>query len=741
MVNPLINPSKATSTVSGVPDAVLDKENAIKFDEKLKPSRDALPSADEALKIATAFVLANKNRIDRDAYIVKQRGNGAPYDAEKLKQSGGSWQANISAGFLGAFVARIAPAFVKAINSSKSITSAGFDNDTSKSIVFQESFTKFQRKQDNYSNLYSDIIDENSLLGRAVLRYGDKYTIKPKFYSTSNALLPEGCSQNVNEIPLFVFIDETFVHEFVDMVKDRESAEANGWDIANCVIALNKSSNSSDRNQDKNRAYEDWISQGVYSNTYTDEQPRKVKTYTILAQEPDENGAVSEMTITQEKASDSGKGNALKLYYKKNKYEKMSDAVVLFTYTRENGTAHGSKGLGRLILNHHEAFNRSFNKLLDQTFISGLRIVELPERQKLNLGLKVMNPFLITGPGVKSEAMNMSIDVEAFYAIIRQITAMAEQTAGAYVPATLLPASSADKTATEATIEKSEQEQIKEGVLGRFLSQFSTFVWTQQRRVLDTETYVPECKEFQAMLKDQGFTDADFKMLRDANPMDNIIDYSSAARNARIGSFFANIGKANPAYNQQKLAKVIAEVSVDHDFAEEMTLVSQDPSVDSDAIRMQQLETASIMGSGMGVQVSPVDNDLVHLASMQQSMIEVMQQTQMFDKTKLTGMGNMVKHMQMHIEQATAKGIKGKDLSDYEQFLKVVVSQLQENVKQLEQLGREVAAKLPGTLGGQGTQPPQGEPSVSDNLLGGTAAGAVGGMESMPPDSGIASIL
>jgi hypothetical protein len=634
-------------------------------------------------------------------------------------------------------VARIAPAFIKAVNSSKSITTAGFPDDTFKTNVFQEEFTKFQRKQGNYQNLLQDIVDENSLLGRAVLRWDNQYTIKPKFYSTSNALLPEGCSQNVDEIPLFVFVDETFIHEFVDMVKDKEIAEVNGWDIPNCVIALNKASSNNDRDQDKHRAYEDWITQGAYSNTYTDEQPKKVLTYTILAQEPDEEGKVSEMTITQAKE----KGTALQLYYKKNKYEKMSDAVCLFTYTRENGTAHGSKGLGRLILNHHEAFNRSFNNLLNDSFLSGLRNIEMPERQKINLGLKVQAPFLITGPGVKSSPMNMSINVDVFYAIIRQITAMAEQTAGAYVPATLLPASSADKTATEATIEKSEQEQIKEGVLGRFLAQFSTFVWTQQRRVLDTETYVPECKEFQAELREQGFTDEDFKLLRESNPMDNIIDYSSAARNARIASFYANVGKGNPAYNQQKMAKVIAEVSVDNDFAEEMTLVSQDPSVDSDAIRMQTVETNSILGSGKGVPVSPVDNDLVHLASMQQSMIEVMQQSQMMDKTTLSGMGQMVKHMQDHIAQAGAKGIKGKELSDYERFIKVVVQQLQEYVKSMEQLGSQIAAKLPGALGGQGNQPPAGEPTVPSGGIGGSPAGPTGGMEQMPPSTGIASIL
>jgi hypothetical protein len=735
--SPRTSPYKETASENATPDNILKEEDKIQYDSKLKPSRDAIPTAEEALKIANAFVLANKGRIDRDAYIVKQRGNGTPYDAEKLKNSGGGWQSNISAGFLGAFVARISPAFLKAVNSSKSVTAAGIPEDSYKTNVFQEDFTKFLRKQENYQNLLTDIIDEDSLLGRAVLRYPDKFTIRPKFYSTSNALLPEGCSQNVNEIPLMVFVDATFVHEFVEMIKDKEVSEVNGWDIPNCVVALNKATSKDDRTQDRHRAYEDWISQGAYTQTFGEEQPKKVLTYTILAQEPDEEGKVSEMTVLQDKE----KGGALKLYYQKNKYEKMSDAVCLFTYTRENGTAHGSKGLGRLILNHHEAYNRNFNKLVDDTFLNGMRCIELPERQKLNLGLKVQNPFIITGPGVKSTPMNLNINVEAFYAVVRQITTMAEQTAGAYVPATLLPTGSSDKTATEATIEKSEQEQIKEGVLGRFLSQFGAFVWTQQRRILDAETYLPECKEFQASLIEKGLTTEDFKLLRESNPMDNIIDYSGTARNSRIASFFQNVGKGNPAYDQQKLAKLVAEVSVDNQFADEICIVNSDPSVDADAIRMQDMESSSMLGSGLYIPTSPLDNDLVHMAAMQETMTVFMQNTQMMDKSKLSGMQAMLKHAASHIEQANAKGVKGKEISGFEQFLKVIVKQLQDHVKQLEQLGSQVASKLPQLLGGQANQLPQGESSVPVGGVGSTPAGAIGGMEQVPPNSGVTSIL
>lgn len=732
MKNPRTYPSESTSSVPITLDQSSDA-NKVQFDKNLKPSRKALPSAEIALKIANAFVSANKNRIDRDAYIVKQRGNAAPFDIEKLRNSGNAWMSNLSAGFLAAFVARVAPSFLRAVNSTKYLTSALLD-DTDKSLYFQEKFTKLIRSWSGWQSLLADIIDEDTLLGRAVVRCSDPYTYKAKFYTTSNALLPENAPQNIDEIPLIVFLDDFLIHEFIGMIDNKEKAEVNGWNIDNCVTALNKASSINDRSQDRQRAYEDWIQQGAYAETYDAEQPKTVKVYTILAQEPD-TGKISEMTITRDKG--------LLLYKKDNKYDKMSDCAVLFCYTRENGTAHGSKGLGRLILNHHEAFNRSFNKLLDDTYLAGMRVVELPERQKVNLALKVQAPFLITSPGIKSQPSNMNINVDAFYAVVRQITAMAEQTAGAYVPATLLPTGKSDKTATEATIEAAEQAEIKEGVIGRFLSQFNLLTWMLQRRVLNTDTYLEEVKEFQKDLREYGFTDEDFKTIREANPFDHIVDYSSSARNAKIARFYATQGKGNPAYDQQKLAKVMAEVIVDVDFAKDVVVVSQDPTVDADAKRMQDLETATMLtGTGIYIPVSPVDNDIVHLIAIQEAIMSTMTSNPILTKEKLMGMQMIIQHAGEHIEQAKLKKVNAGEIRPFEQFIKTVVKQLENYVRDLERIGQQVATGLPNLQQQEVNQPITGEPTTAD---GGneraTATGEIGRFPASLPASPVSSTI
>jgi hypothetical protein len=312
---------------------------------------------------------------------------------------------------------------------------------------------------------------------------------------------------------------------------------------------------------------------------------------------------------------------------------------------------------------------------------------------------------------------------------------MAEQTAGAYVPATLLPTGKSDKTATEATIEAAEQAEIKEGVIGRFLSQFNLLTWMLQRRCLDKDTYLKEVKEFQKDLIDYGFTDEDFKAIREANPFQHMVDYSSSARNAKIARFYEAQGKGNPSYNQQKLSKLMAEVIVDVDFAKDVVVVSQDPDVDGDAVRMQNLETNSMVaGAGVYIPVSPVDNDIVHLMAIQKAIMEMIGSNPILTKEKLIGMQMIIQHASEHIEQAKLKKVQSSEIRPFEQFIQVVVKQLENYVRDLERIGQQVASGLPSGQQQEGNQLPSGEPTNPlGGLLGATPAGQAGGISTSQP--------
>lgn len=700
--NPETTPSLPTGTAPS-PDPSSSDAGTLTFDKDLKPSRSALPSATEAHELAKALVASNQTRIDRDALFLRKLDMEAPQDATKLKNSGANWTSNVSSGLLSTIVYRVLPAILRAVNATKYLTD--FDlGDINKTNKFNEKLTKAIRSWQGWQDHVWDLAFEDITLGRAFISYGDSFAWKGKFYSTSNALLPEECPQNIEEIPFLVLLDDWLLHEFVEKIKDGEKASGSGWDIDNCVKALNAAAPPK-RDQDKQREYVDWITQGAYNSTYTSvaqdkAKPNRVSTFRILAQEPDDEGRVSEMIVTRE--------DGLQLYYMKNKYKDMTEAGALYTYTRGNGTAHGSKGLCRLLINYHNLYDRHFNKIFDDLFLGGCRVMELPEGKKTNAAIRVQQPFIITPPGCKTSPSNININVEAYHAATRQLQGLCEQTAGSYIPSALAPSGKTDKTATEATIDAAQQAEVKEGILGRFLYQFQKEVTEMSRRLLKEDTYDEDAKKLQKELEEDGITREEIDKALEEVSLDNYTEYSLAVRNGKIMNFIKAVGPS-PAYNQQKLSSMLAESMVDSSFAEDIVIVKPDPMADVTAINKQQMENAALFGGKITELIpDPLDNDIVHLQVLDAKVPEFIQRITTPNTDALVALKATGAHIVAHIEAAKAKGVKGFDSKPSEATLQLIFSTLKTYANQLERIGQAVTSQLPQQQPGAAPQLPPG---------------------------------
>lgn len=692
-----------------------------KYDKDLKPNRPAFKDEKEVFQICTVAVAANKDRNERDAYVISKYEGDPPYDDVQRRTRGLGWQSNISAGLLLFVMGRVQPSFLRAINSTKYLTGQAIPDDQDKTVFYQEKITKFIRNWDGWQEFLSDIVFEDLLLGRGNCAWGDEYDWRPKFYNTSNFLLPEGCPQNVDKLPWIIRLDTFLLHEFISKIKDPDSASAAGWDIDNCVKALNEATQQQER-KDRPREIQDWLSDGAYSSTYTQTLPLTVKTFTVLAMEPDSDGKISEWVIRQ--------SDGLLLYKKENKYDRMSDAAQMLCYTRTtSGTAHGSKGLGRILLNIHQVYDRAVNKLIDDSYLASMRVAEMPANKRVNFSFKVQAPFLITPEGYSSQPSNMSVNTEAFYALVRQVQSMGDQTAGAYTPSSIIPQNSSDKSATQSAIDAQKDAEIKEGVMSRFLSQFNGIIFSMTRRILNQETYDEDAKKLQQELLDYGITKEQIEELRNGNPFSSIADYSSSARNSKILQFFNSIGHGNPAFDQMKMLKDVAAAIVDNDYANEVFLPTANPDNNDVAVNQQMTEFASMVASGLPIKPSPTDDDMTHMATIVKEVQAMIQQQPFQDKQKLTGMKMVIAHMGMHLEAAKAKGGKPADLKQFEQFAQQMVKTITDYENRMVTAGQRLTGQLPPEQQQQAAALPEANPANSEGgLIGVPQAGPPGGV-------------
>lgn len=662
-----------------------EADEKIEYDENLQPNRPAFKDEKEAYKACQNYFDQNKDRNDRDAYLIELFFYRPPFNIKKLADSGYSWVANFSSGFLAAAVASVTPAFKRAVNGTKHLTNARIEGDKKKTEICREKVTKTIREWSGWQNLMDCVIQERTLLGRATVRCVDAYDWRPKFYSTQNSLFPEQCSQCIDEIPVNVFRDEWLPHDFVSNIKKTKVAKANGWNIENCVTVLNKAT-TKDSNSYDQRTLANWMADGAYAHSYTSTGPVYVETYTLLVVEPDEDGKVSEWVL--------GKENGELLYFKKNKYESMRDAVAVFSFQQGTNTLHSSRGFGRLLANLHQTYDRNLCKLHDDSYLAGMRIIHPTERRKMDWSITIKSPFIIAPAGTKSEPMNTNISVDVFYAITRQLVGQARQIAGAYSPSTILPDEKIEKTATQATIDAAKEGELREGVLARFSAEMSDLVWMMTKRLLNPKTYDSVAKKLQKELKDEGITAEEIAEFAACPSTDHISSYSTAIRNDKIQKFAVAV-KGNPAYDQRRLAYVLAETAVDPEFAKEFVVVNADPELDGQAIHDQQVEANLILRLGAMITPAPLDSDLAHLQVCMQEAGAFIKSVQMPTREQLRGLQNMAKHMEAHIEQAKEKGAKPKETKEFERFVKELVKQVELYATNLVKTGAGGAGVVP----------------------------------------------
>lgn len=688
------------------PSAHRDDPERQEYNENLEPNRPAFKDEKEVHTACENYYMQNRHRNERDAYLVDLYFYRPPYEDQKLRDAGLSWAANVPSGFMSAAVSSVTPAFLRAANGAKYLTNARIEGDVKKTELFQSKLTRFIRSWSGWQNLLNCIIQENTLLGRATVRGVDKYDWSPKFYTTQNALFPEQCSQNVDDISQVVFIDQWLPHEFINNIKNQKVAKANGWDIENCVKVLNAATEVDNQKFNDARTLVNWLADGAYVNSYTAKGPVYVETYTMLAVEPDKDGMVSEWVV--------GRKNGELLYKKENKYASMRDAISVFCFSQGQNTLHSSRGFGRLLQNVHQAYDRNFCKFIDDLFLANMRMVHTTEKRKTDWRITIQNPFIVAPPGVSSsEPMNPQMRVEGVSLLKRELTGLARQIAGAYSPAQILPDETREKTATEATIDASKESELREGILGRFIENLGNMVWFMKRRILDPKTPNDEAKAFQEDLISEGFTKEELAELAEQPDIDQITGYSQAVRNAKIQQFCL-AAKGNPAYDQKKLAYLFAEVAVDPEFAKEITLVQPDPAIDAQAVHDQQVETNLILQTAANIGIGPLDNDMIHLKSAMEdttAFIQGMAQPMSVTKQKLAGLQNLVNHMTLHIKAAQEKGAKPADTKEFERFCKEVVNQIKLFAQHMMQVGQQLAQGM------QGGMPQPGQPVAQEESL------------------------
>jgi hypothetical protein len=653
-------------------------------DSTLKPKNRAIRDAKQAQNIITSLEVANKERNLKNARIMAKYNSERPYTQQQLESEGLGWKSNFTSKPLPMLIDKVAPRFTQAIDGVKYITNSALPDDvegaSEKTDAFRREITSVARARPGWREFMSEIGQENALFGYTAAAWLDEFSWFPKFFRQDQFFIPTGTKQSPSGAQIVALRETFLLHELFSLISDKEAAIARGWNIQETVTAINEAmpEDRRSRQTDYWRVYEDMIRESVVGTSY-ENGARVVTVWHLLATEID--GKISHYIFNNTSFKE--------LFSAEDQFDSMMDAVAFFSFQQGNGTMHGSKGIGREIYAMAGILDRSRNEVVDRLNLAGKLIIQGDEKQLRRFKMSIVGNTILIGEAFTVVEHKIDAAVEPFLTLDNFLTGLLDQMAGSTTPKVF-----EGERVTKAQVDlfASREEETRDSIIGRFLSQFATMVTTMQRRMCDPHTSDKDAKDMQERLL-KIMTREELTQLSKQVVAETVKDYTDVERQQVV--LVAQEARGNPLYNAKELERRKVTALINEEFADAVLLPDNDPTVEAEQTRLQQMELLLIVGQATAVPVSPRDNHLIHLGILMPVMEQTAQQAVQNPKA-LDVLSAVLAHAEAHFQAAEAQGTPKDQLADIGSKLtqlRSVIDRLHQNAAQAQQVDQATQAR------------------------------------------------
>jgi hypothetical protein len=462
-----------------------------------RPTNKPISSAQQAYSLYLRFKKQNRARANRNKVIQDVYNGKSPYDQRELDDQNQGWRSNMSTQFLSSIVDRVTPRFTGAIHDLKYLTAAelpdSYDDYQNKSELYQMKTTELIRKWSSWTDFVQRVVTEDVLQGYTAAMNIDEHNWRPRTYRQEDVYFDEQTSQDVHRLDCFCIEQDFYIHELISLLEEPETTERAGFNIENLKFAIEHAMPPREDLPSDPRQLSDMAREAsLYFSWH--KASKMVQTVHVFVR--NYTGGIDHWWVNRgiSKSGQSGIGSMTEdttgggeeLFFGDSVANLMEDIITLFTFQAGNDRLFGSKGLGRLLVNIAISIERERNLYFDQQYIAGLLIGTAEEKDIPFLAPKVVSPFLILPKGMELMAQQMQFNPEAFAGLDNKLTAISEIIAGTFIPEQVSASGQvgqSDKTATEATIDATREEEIRQGILNRWWNQFTHLISQMQRRI------------------------------------------------------------------------------------------------------------------------------------------------------------------------------------------------------------------------------------------------------------------
>lgn len=655
------------------------------LDAQAKPTRRAVKDSGQARNIINEVVKNNRQRQIVASRIMAKYNAERPYVQADLEREGLGWRQNFTTKPLPSMIEKVHPRFSEAVHGLKYLTNSTlsdkWENAAEKTERFREGVTKVIRDRKGWRTLVEDVAMDNALFGHTIAACLDEYTWFPRHFNYDESFVTDGTKQVVSNAQVVVLREVYLPHEFYEYIRDPEYAAGAGWHIKNCISVINTACPSQLKDQLTASGTTDMWYQNAERelNVGTSYQggANAIQCYTLLVREV--TGKVSHYRLA---------GTALDLVFAQDdRFNSMDDCLAFFSFQKGNGTLHGSKGIGREIYELAGMQDRTRNEVVDRAILSGKTIVQGEMRQIHKFKMSVVGSTVIMPTGWTVLEQKIDGNIEPFLKLDAYFSMLVDQLIGSVSPRTF---GGERVTAAEVNLFAAREEEGKDAKITRFLEQFTDMVGLMQRRLCDPETKEDDAKAFQKLML-EIMTREELDELAKQPVAGTVRDLTPAQRQMVVA--VAAEKRGNPLYNQLQLEREDVTARLGTDFAKRVLLPENDPTMEAEQLRLQQMELA-LLSQGQAVPVSPRDGHVIHLSV----VVPAGEQTAaavMAGQADTTTFEAVIAHITEHYNLALQQGVPKEELAAAADIVKKagpVLAKLKELDAQAQQMAAEAQA-------------------------------------------------
>jgi len=662
-----------------------------------KPGQRSIRDIQMARDVVKTVVMAGRNRSIVNSRILAKYNAERPYDAYKLEAEGLGWRSNFTTKPLPSMIEKVAPRFKTVIDNLKYFTNSSLSNrwqgSVEKTEAFRKEVTATIRARKGWGTLIEDIAFNNALFGHCIGALLDEFSWFPKAFQQDEAFAADGTKSDPRWSQIIVLKEVFLPHELFKHIEDQEAAKDAGWKLDNCRESINRASPIQIRDRlNVGGTLETWYQNALRELTIGASYMAGnsvIVVYTLLAREV--TGKVSHYRMAGPEMAE--------IFSREDRFESMEDTLAYFTFQKGNGTLHGSKGVGRDIYEMAGMLDRTRNEVVDRLIMSGKTLIQGDVRRIHTFKMQVIGSTVIVPTGWNVLEQKIDGNVDGFLKLDVYFKQIVNELIGS--TSTPQPGMGGEDMRSPAAwnLLAQREEEGKDVRITRFMAQFADMVQLMQRRMCNSDVMDEDAKAVQEkLLKIMSREELD--ELAKSPVAGTVSDLTPIQRQLVIQTAMEK--KGNPLYNQRQLEVEDLTARIGTEFADRVLMPDQDPTVQAENSREQQLENV-LLSHGEPVPVSPRDNHIVHLGVL---MPVVMQVGQHMAEGGLTAnvLEVFVSHANEHYTQALQQGVKKDSLSEVKEFIDKATPEIQKlKLIEAQQAGQ---APVPPGVGAPPAQVP-----------------------------------